>query len=759
MENEAIQIIQALLQCIEKYPEGSENKEWLMKLFQDSLNGRTNIETEAGLIYNATVIENILATLLAIDIKLIVKVRMVHKVITTTWEENKWDLGMLNRYILEEKPMLQDRNQNNLENYNFDEISNREETITTIQYNLPTINLEETPSEEIEMSENNQPTTNNQETDMKFQPTTTHMWMEDISHNVLGKNITTTQHYDIRNRKPDPSNPYYITKGRRFRLGALTVNIPGEDKTQQLAFATSFLKLSTNKELIQYEFWEGNSWITIGFDYEEDLNVCKSKINEKGKDLIKFIRLTTEKEKPEIQQTIESKHLAKQIFSTSSKNDTMKMETVNKEKTNLEDPTKPNAINKTITKENPYNITHNTTNLRGGFLSAKIPGNNRKEQIDYITKILRLNPDNDLIYPVFHEGNSWITVHFNNSTELNKCIDDINNQYKDTLNMITMSDNKTEWTRKEAKFKMTKHLNPTKTYKIMDIPEEVSNIRIKGALKPFGRVTKLEVIENRKNTGEKSILATIEPLIHSKDLTNRWSIPLGTLMVRIAPADLETTILKDRNQYTTRLYGIPKATDTVILMRSIKNLNPKTCYIPKCSRTGKERNFAIISFQTKEELDKACISSAKYNNQRLTWSKSRTHHSNIIDNENGKNFWNNKKYIQRSIWEESSDTTSERKWPIKFNTNKKAIQYKDNKQGNHNNIFLHPIISPSISPTASTSTEESPNNPKNQYKGKGKQKEITQEDNTIDKLVAMITQMASRLETIEINMGNIPNRS
>jgi hypothetical protein len=89
MENEAIQIIQALLQCIEKYPEGSENKEWFMKLFQDSLNGRTNIETEVDLIYNATVIENILATLLAIDIKLIVKVRMVHKVITTIWEENK----------------------------------------------------------------------------------------------------------------------------------------------------------------------------------------------------------------------------------------------------------------------------------------------------------------------------------------------------------------------------------------------------------------------------------------------------------------------------------------------------------------------------------------------------------------------------------------------------------------------------------------------------------------------------------------------
>jgi hypothetical protein len=64
MENEIIQIIQALLQCVERYPEGSENKEWFTKLFQDSLNGKTNIETDIDLIYNATVIENILAMLL-----------------------------------------------------------------------------------------------------------------------------------------------------------------------------------------------------------------------------------------------------------------------------------------------------------------------------------------------------------------------------------------------------------------------------------------------------------------------------------------------------------------------------------------------------------------------------------------------------------------------------------------------------------------------------------------------------------------------
>ena len=104
MNSEIIQIIQALLQCIEKYPEGSENKEWFTKLFQDSLSGRINTETDLDLVYNATIGENILASILAIDIKTIVKIRMVHKVIAILWEENKWDTNSLNKYILEEKP-------------------------------------------------------------------------------------------------------------------------------------------------------------------------------------------------------------------------------------------------------------------------------------------------------------------------------------------------------------------------------------------------------------------------------------------------------------------------------------------------------------------------------------------------------------------------------------------------------------------------------------------------------------------------------
>ena len=101
MEHE---ILNALLLCIEKYPEGSENKEWFIKLIQDSLNGNTNSEIDADLIYNATVIENLLANLLAVDIKVIVKIRIVYKIINTLWEENKWDSNLLNSYILKKSP-------------------------------------------------------------------------------------------------------------------------------------------------------------------------------------------------------------------------------------------------------------------------------------------------------------------------------------------------------------------------------------------------------------------------------------------------------------------------------------------------------------------------------------------------------------------------------------------------------------------------------------------------------------------------------
>ena len=92
----------------------------------------------------------------------------------------------------------------------------------------------------------------------------------EILHDVLEKNITSISHYNIRNREIDQSNPFFIIKGKNFWLGALTVNILEKNKKEQILFLFNTFKLPKNNNLIQFEFWQGNSWITVGFDFEED---------------------------------------------------------------------------------------------------------------------------------------------------------------------------------------------------------------------------------------------------------------------------------------------------------------------------------------------------------------------------------------------------------------------------------------------------------------------------------------------------------
>ena len=87
-------------------------------------------------------------------------------------------------------------------------------------------------------------------------------------------------------------------------------------------------------------------------------------------------------------------------------------------------------VNIKFKKENPYKITNEITRYRGGFPVSEIPGTNRKEQLDFLIKILNLNPDGNNIGHVFYNDNSWMAVHFNNKKELYKCVEEINSKHK-----------------------------------------------------------------------------------------------------------------------------------------------------------------------------------------------------------------------------------------------------------------------------------------------------------------------------------------
>src|SRR5438552_3505029 len=144
--------------------------------------------------------------------------------------------------------------------------------------------------------------------------------------------------------------------------------------------------------------------------------------------------------------------------------------------------------------------------------------------------VLQIPSINSLIIYIFHQSNSWIIVYFPNQEKLNKCINKIKSQNTHEINMIALSNNNSKGQKNKGKviFKEetpTKSFDLAKSYRIMDIPGDFSNDRIKGILKPFGKVIELELIKTKSNTGEKTIQITIESLVHFKDLSNRWSIP------------------------------------------------------------------------------------------------------------------------------------------------------------------------------------------------------------------------------------------
>ena len=82
---------------------------------------------------------------------------------------------------------------------------------------------------------------------------------DSLLQDIIGKGITKVIDYNIRNRKFENTNPFYITKSKKFLLGILTVSASGNNNKEQLVFVANILKLPPNSNLIQFKFWNSNN--------------------------------------------------------------------------------------------------------------------------------------------------------------------------------------------------------------------------------------------------------------------------------------------------------------------------------------------------------------------------------------------------------------------------------------------------------------------------------------------------------------------
>jgi RNA recognition motif-containing protein len=91
-------------------------------------------------------------------------------------------------------------------------------------------------------------------------------------------------------------------------------------------------------------------------------------------------------------------------------------------------------------------------------------------------------------------------------------------------------------------------------------------------------------------------------------------------MARITTLENHQETLAERNKITTRLYGIGKSTSASRIMSATKHLKVKTVHIPVNSGTGKRRNFAILGFESQEDLNRALTSHVELFGCKTWWS-------------------------------------------------------------------------------------------------------------------------------------------
>ena len=76
--------------------------------------------------------------------------------------------------------------------------------------------LKETLFEKIKITENIQVTLEKNKVWLNYLTKTSIETIVNIPYDIIGKDITSISNYDLRNRKTEAANPFFVTKSKKF---------------------------------------------------------------------------------------------------------------------------------------------------------------------------------------------------------------------------------------------------------------------------------------------------------------------------------------------------------------------------------------------------------------------------------------------------------------------------------------------------------------------------------------------------------------
>src|SRR5438552_13116162 len=194
---------------------------------------------------------------------------------------------------------------------------------------------------------------------------------------------------------------------------------------------------------------------------------------------------------------------------------------------------------------------------------VKFSEENKIDQLNKAAEVLQIPSTNNLIHHQFYRSNSWIIISFKNQEKLDSCIKAIDTLKDNNIKLIDISGEETYSYNKNNKQiyrnksigiqeeeKITKGgLSQYQewAYTLTDIPLDLNNNKIKEALKPFRKISDLQIKQKGK---WKSASFTIQQLEHLYSLDNRWAISLKNNMARVISKDNFLQTPKERNNFS-----------------------------------------------------------------------------------------------------------------------------------------------------------------------------------------------------------------
>ena len=271
-----------------------------------------------------------------------------------------------------------------------------------------------------------------------------------------------------------------------------------------------------------------------------------------------------------------------------------------------------------------------------------MPGKTKEERVNFVKWSLHNNEHVKEIKEVFKRGNTWIEVNFDCEYGRDEAVRRISKKDSDWFKLIPEQDKTYKRTNRASTRdnSRNKKSNTFEQYKrnnkeeeklseneicqatVWDLPADISWQEVNYLCKNLGKSKDIHIKRSRFKA-----LAIIE-LENERDKKLPWVVPLENgRLVRVSKGVEDYKERDRRHRFLNKIKEVPEDAQEILLLRCLRDRGAKAVYIPR-KRNGQQKDFAVVTFESQEELEKASEKPCRYNNTMLRWSKCRSEDTN-----------------------------------------------------------------------------------------------------------------------------------